>query len=177
MNTKPALLALAILLCAPAFADEGRAYIGADVTSTGLTMDSTTQRKPGLGLTVGYQFHENFAVEGQVRRLAHWSEEGLKSDFDSMNVSVLGRVPVGSRFALYGRLGLARNKASLSFGEYKVSANRTKALLGVGAEVAFTKHLSLRAEYVDLGSNRVGDSADDPKVKIRQFGAGLVYAF
>lgn len=177
MTTKLALLALAALSCAPAFAEEGRAYIGTDVTSTGLTMDSTTKRKFGFGLTAGYQFHENFAVEGQVRRLAHWSDSELKADFDSMNVSLLGKVPVGSRFALYGRLGLARNKSALAFGSYKVSSNQTKAVFGAGAEVWFTKDLSLRAEYVDLGSNRVGNSADDPKVKIRQFGAGLVYAF
>lgn len=183
MKTNLTRLALTAALTAglatPAFAADGGIYIGADLGRSSLKNDQTTRNKLGPGLTLGYEFNEHFAVEGQVRRLAHWSEDGFKFGFDSMNLSLIGKLPLGSDFSLYGRLGAARTKSSFrtAQGATLFSATRTKAVYGVGGEYALTPRVSLRTEYASLGSQRVGNDAGAPVVKIRQLSLGITYQF
>jgi len=55
--------------------------------------------------------------------------------------------------------------------------HKTKALFGLGASYQLAKNVSLRGEYMNLGSNKLGSGADTVTVKMHQFNVGVNYAF
>lgn len=185
-----ALAALAFIAAHASAADKTW-YIGGDIGSTQFKADGDKERKTGFGATLGYSLNENVAFELQARRLGKAtfnetiSNVNYTSTFkvNSLSVSVLGIVPLNNEFSLFGRLGYARNTLDLSIKPSNASASITadghknKALFGFGADYKIDKNLSLRAEYVNLGKNKISIAGGEAESKIQQFNFGVNYAF
>ena len=132
-------------------------YAGADVGKT--RVSDWSERETSYGAFVGYNFHQNFAVEGGYRRLGEDKYGGYKLTGDQAALSVVGSLPVAERVSVYGRLGVNRLEAKVSSGNVSVSDSTTKALFGVGASYAFTPAVSGRVELQRAASDITNLSA------------------
>lgn len=104
----------------------------------------------------GYAFNDNFAVE-----LAWFDGGNADEDYGAgsidveltgLNASVIGRLPVGEKFALFGRLGFTSYDAEVSArvnGETVAFEDGSDEDLsyGVGGELTFGQQFGFRAEY------------------------------
>lgn len=170
-----------VVATSSAFAQEStRFYAGADV---GSIKGDDADRETGYGGFVGYRFHENFAVEAGYHRLVkvresyHDAEYGYnvsgKGKTDQADLSLVGTVPLGSGFSVYGRLGVNRLtlKADISITEAGItesesfSESETKLLYGAGLAYAFTPTISGRVEV------------QKPVSDLTRIAAGVAFSF
>lgn len=158
---KPAILLLAALAAAPAFARD--AYVTAvfshaqhKLSGDGETLSDNAN---GLGAALGYRITPNFAIE-----LGHASAgdarvtDGSYSIWSaprSLYAAAVGTWPVSPRVSLSARLGVARNRVLLGatdgFGGAETKKNKTGAMFGVGAAYALSPRWALVAEYSHFG--------------------------
>ncbi len=95
----------------------------------------------GLGLYLGYEFNDTISAEVGYRRLF---DDGAR--VSAVQASVVGSVPLGQDFRVFGRLGYNRLDAKASGPRGSASADDSGALVGVGAEYAFNKSVAARLE-------------------------------
>ncbi|MBN8506025.1 MAG: outer membrane beta-barrel protein [Burkholderiales bacterium] len=150
MKKQMTVLALAALLAAPAMAAEG-AVFGFDYGNTKLEDDGLKASGSGAGVYGGYRFSDSLALEAGYRRLlsdtVRFAGQSVKITGTTFQASVLGYLPLGSDFSLFGRLGAGKLKAKASGPGGVASESDTKALFGLGLEYDFSKNVALRAEY------------------------------
>jgi OOP family OmpA-OmpF porin len=139
-------------------------------TNIDRTKDTTTAFK----LLVGYQYNPTFGVEaGWVH---HGSSDvklsGLVASLkpESFYAAGTATLPLGDRFALFGKLGLANHRTKFSGS----TRTNTEAFAGAGLSYAFTPTVAGVIEYEDFG-----EVIDGPLVtaKSRIVSAGLRVAF
>lgn len=127
-----------------------------DLISSGSVDGSDT----GLKIFGGYQFNQNFGVELAWVELG---EAGYSGTFFGapvtggtvetwgLNVSAVGTLPLGSGFALFGKVGLFAWEAEASdvTGGLPFSGqdDGTDISLGIGVSYDFTRNSSVRAEW------------------------------
>ena len=164
---------------------------GFDLQSSSLD-DSDT----GFGATLGYQVNENFAAELSYVDLGDVSYQASNEQANPANESVtldtsaagpvfslLGILPVGERWDLYGRAGLAlmdsEGEASATVGDVtdriSDSTNRSNMVLGVGVQFDVGDRFGLLLEwdrYLDVGSEEIVGESD-----IDLFSLGLRFNF
>lgn len=146
----------------------------------------------GYKLQVGYQFSENFAIEGGYTDLG---EEVYKARFDDgitgkMKTSVKGWnvdgvliLPISNGFSLFGKLGViaAEVEQKISFesedGYGSESLDDTKAAAKIGLGLAYNIYqgLSARAEYEHY--EKLGDEDETGEINADVFSLGLSYQF
>lgn len=149
MFKKFATAAILVIASSSAFAAQpGTFYAGADIGKT--KIDGISGRGTSAGAFIGYNFHQSFAIEAGYRRLAEYTIRafGYSADVD-MNqaaLSVVGKLPVGNGFDLFGRLGYNRVEAEASGYGLSVDESESRALIGVGVAYAFTPAVSARVE-------------------------------
>ncbi|MGH8221383.1 MAG: outer membrane beta-barrel protein [Woeseiaceae bacterium] len=152
-----------------------------DFTST--LDDSDT----GFGFAGGYQLNDHFAMEfayvdlGSVDYRASATvsdgvdevdaDVGFESSANGPVLSVLGILPIGERFSLFGRVGLSLLNAD---GTVRIaldgisqraspSSQKSDPMLGVGAELSLSKHFAIRLawdRYFDVGTENVTGDVD-----------------
>lgn len=149
MFKKFATAAILAIASSSAFAAQpGTFYVGADLGKT--KIDDVSGRATSAGAFIGYNFHQNFAIEAGYRRLGDYTFRGFgysaDVDLNQAALSVVGKLPVGNGFDVYGRLGYNRVEAEAN--AYGVNADESvsKALVGVGVGYAFTPAISARVE-------------------------------
>jgi len=175
MKKTMAFAALA-LVAASSFAAPTGWYVGGDVGTTKFEADGK-ESKTGFGITAGYQFNSNAAVEIQARRLGSWDEDGLSVKANAVQASVLGFAPISDTFAFYIRLGYGRNSLEFSESGLDLSLKKSTGFIGIGGSYQIDKNLSARLEYSDLGKNSFELGSATASVKMKQFNVGLNYAF
>ncbi len=203
---KISLLALiAGLVAVPAFA--GDAYVlgsigqssfdlnkgGLDgvLTTAGLGGISSSLNKTDTGYKaqVGYQFNENFAVEGgyiDFGKFAYSSTfTGGSGNFDykltGFNVAAIGILPINDAFSVFGKLGAINAKVDASSSisivgiPVSITGQATKLVpsWGLGATYNLNKQFAVRAEFEQFG--KVGD--EPSKGNINLASAGVVFKF
>jgi len=171
-----ALAALAFAAATASAADNSW-YVGGDIGSTKFKLLGTSSTRTGFGATAGYQLNTNVAFEASARRLGSWKVNGDELSANALQISALGIAPINNQFSLFARLGMSRNSLDLDEGKVTYSIHKTKAFFGLGGAFQIDKALSLRAEYVNLGNNKISDGSDSIEVKMHQFNLGLNYAF
>jgi OOP family OmpA-OmpF porin len=162
MFKKIALAAVLATLAASSFAATPGVYAGVDVGSTKLDGES---REGSYGAFVGYNFHQNFAVEAGYRRLGTWEVSGVDAHVDQAAVSLIGKVPVNEQLHVYGRLGYNRLDVSAKVAGVTISDNTSKVLYGVGAGYDFGGNISARVEFQK-------PSSDSSNLSV-----GVIYSF
>ena len=165
--------------------------VGFDLQSSELD-DSDT----GFGATLGYQVNENFAAElsyvdlgessyAATNGLANPDNEtaALETSAAGPVFSLLGILPVGERFEVYGRAGLAlmdsEGEATITIGDVPTtvsdSTTRSNALVGLGGQFDIGDRFGVRLEwshFLDVGSEEIVGESD-----IDLFTLGLRYNF
>jgi hypothetical protein len=148
MFKKIALCAALTALASTAFAATPAFYVGADVGTTKL--NDLSDRKTSFGGYVGYQFTETLAVEGGFRRLAdfdyYYGTTKVGVTADQTALSVIGTLPVGGGFGLFGRLGYNHLTATGKVGSVSASDSTNGGLYGLGMNYVFTPAVSARVE-------------------------------
>lgn len=167
MFKKIAAAAALLIASSAAFAAQPNTfYAGADVGKT--KVDDFSKRDTSVGAFVGYNFHQNFAVEGGYRRLADYDIGVLTGTtgiidgsvkVDQAHLSLIGSLPVGESFSVYGRLGINHLEGKVRAAGFKDSDSSTKALYGVGVSYAFSPAVSARLEVQKPASDATNLSA------------------
>jgi OOP family OmpA-OmpF porin len=167
-----AALALALGSGAAMAADQGY-YVGGDVASSSMKMGGDSQKRSGDSYSIfgGYRFDKNFAVEAAYTDLGKVNFNGVEAKNKAYSVDGIARAPLGKDFGLYGRVGVAHYERDYT-GLGDNSSNGVK--LGVGADYALTKNVSLRAE-VTRYTNLPQDYGFGKKLD--RVGLGLAYQF
>lgn len=172
MKLQVAVLSLAALVFAgPALSQqkESGIYIGAalgqaeqteqcDGAAPGISCDNKDSAWKIFG---GFQLNRHFAVELGYANLGETTASaGAVSATDeatAFEFVALGMLPIGDRFAIFGKAGLYRGeleRTSNNPGVQTGTNEQTDFTFGVGVRFDITHNIGLRAEwqrYVDLG--------------------------
>ncbi|MBC7604911.1 MAG: outer membrane beta-barrel protein, partial [Ramlibacter sp.] len=179
---KLTLATLALLACAPAFAAEPDGwYLGANVGSTrehfaapaaitpfvgpgfGVSSFTSDDKDKGGKIYGGFRLNRNLAIEGGYFDLGRFDYQyntvpaGTLSGSShprGVNLDVVGIVPLGDRFSVFGRVGGAYVESNTSYNRSGAVGAVTpgddgfnlRLKYGVGAQYAFSERLSVRAE-------------------------------
>jgi predicted porin len=135
-----AAAALAVMASSSFAGTPGTLYGGLDVGST--KVDGISGKETSFGGFVGYNFHQNFALEGGFRRLAKYDVVGEDLTLDQTALSVVGTVPLSQGFNVFGRLGYNHLKADSNFS----GASDSGVLYGVGLGYNFSPTIAGRVE-------------------------------
>ena len=160
------------------------ASVGLDVVDVASNIDDSDT---AYGVAGGYQLNDHIALEFAYIDLGAFNNQAAVTVTDGTNqadadvlletsvsgpvVSMLGILPLGERFSLYGRAGLSFMKAD---GTFRISdgdqtqrasqtSQKTDATYGVGAEFYFSKYWAVRLawdRYLDVGTKDVSGSID-----------------
>ncbi len=121
---------------------------------------------PGaISVGAGYRFTPNFGIEAGRSLIgdsdtttAGLTTETLKSSVN--HFAVVGTIPLGNRFGLFGKLGVARTTIDYSNAGFALSesasGSQTNVMIGFGWEYNFTRHWEVHAQYEDFGNTNVG---------------------
>ena len=164
-----AVLVLGGLVAASAVPAQGF-YIGGSVGQSDyddnnaipdlITSGSVDGSDTGLKIFGGYQFNQHFGLElswvdlgkaGYSGRFGALNVTGGTVETSGLNFSAVGTWPLGSNFALFGKIGFFawESDASDVTGGLPFSGTQdgSDVSYGIGASFNFTKNLSMRAEW------------------------------
>lgn len=206
---KLSLVALAVLGSSSALAEDPLGwYAGGNIGRTrgqfdnptsitpfvgpGFVVNSTSgdDRDKGYKLYGGYGLSRNFALEAGYFDLGRYSYTFNTTPAGSfsgdmrvkgLNLDLVGILPVGDRFSVFGRVGAAFSRTNTTFtrtGLVPLNTSNprerdTGLKLGVGMQYAVTDHWSVRAELERYG---VKDPVRN-RSHIDMASVGLVYYF
>lgn len=200
MKNKVLLVAaIGMLASAPVFAGEGQKYVALDVgqskasnTCNGIPAGvSCKDTATAYRIAGGYGFNKNFGVEvsysdyGKAKASGTVLGVAVSADAGATAFQVVGtgELPLSEQFSLTAKLGVAaiseKVTATAAFGPFvagmSATANNTNAVIGIGAEYAFTPAVSVRVNYEDLGT--VGDAATTGTSKLTATTIGVAFKF
>ncbi len=166
------------------------ARVGLDTVSIDSSLDDSDT---GFGLAGGLQFNDYFAMEFAYVDLGEFSyradavvtddtdeipaEATLSTKANGPIVSLLGIIPIGERFSVFGRAGIsflqADGRARLTLdgdtNSAGQSSQKTDLVYGVGAEYAFGRYSAVRLSwdrYTDVGTNDVSGDIDADMISL-----------
>jgi OOP family OmpA-OmpF porin len=159
------LPAAVMAVSAPAVAQQSDAgwYIGGsygmstfDLDTTGITNPSVEDGDSGFKIFGGFQFTKHWGAEvgyvdfgkagirGSVIGIPFTGDLGITA----FTLAGTGTLPLGTNFALLGKVGLAQWEADASVsGAGSASDSGSDMFYGIGARYSFNKNLSVQAEY------------------------------
>jgi OOP family OmpA-OmpF porin len=172
------------LLGAPALsqaqsADEKGFYIGGSMVS--MEADGTCPggfscdfKDTGWKIFAGYRVNRHLAIEGTY---GAWGEITVSAganrgtgEIDSMGIAAVGILPLGDRFELFAKAGMASSEQRFTVTGPAIagtaSRDETEFHFGLGATYRLTKNFGIRAEWERL---------DDSEVNL--FSLGVQYRF
>lgn len=195
-KTLIALIATAATLSGTAaFAQDaaGTGYIGAGVVGSrydfdtagvgAVSGDNHSGTKAAGKIYGGYNIDQTWAVEAGYtdfgKRSYNYTQGGaaggLNTDAHSYYVAGKGTWPVAKDFAVFGKLGVARNHNEVTtsgIASVSGSDNKTALYASVGGEYAINKNVKVSLEYENYGKNDI-----DTGRKAGAITAGLRYNF
>lgn len=154
------------------------AYLGAGIASAdhefnlpGATNVDSDGFKASGKLFGGYEFNQMWGVEAGYtdfrKSHANYTLNGTqgRADSDGHSFYVAGKAtaPINDQFSVYGKLGAAYNKASLTATDPALNRDFSKTELygGVGVQYNLNQNVALTAEYERYGKSKdFGAKAD-----------------
>jgi len=120
---------------------------------------------------LGWRFHKYFGIEGGYYYLGKLTQEysgaggygTVTNTLDAWVLDAVGYIPISPNFSAIGRLGAINAMTDTQLlgnvpaGLLPVSKKQTNFTWGVGAQIDFTEHWGMRAEYEYLG--KFGDNS------------------
>ncbi|MYM33068.1 outer membrane beta-barrel protein [Duganella sp. FT50W] len=171
----------------------GTAYIGAGVVGSRYNFDAAgdgsqsgdnkTGSKAAGKIYGGYNIDNTWAVEAGYtdfgKRSYNYTQGGaaggINTDAHSYYVAGKGTWPVARDFAVFGKLGVARNHNEVTtsgVASLNGSDNKTALYASVGGEYAINKNVKVSLEYENYGKSDI-----DTGRKAGAVTAGLRYNF
>jgi OOP family OmpA-OmpF porin len=129
------------------------------------TIDDTDT---GWRALIGYQFNPNIAIEGAYVDLGDNSASGTlngaslsgKGSFDGWQVAGVGRVPLGNRAGVFGKVGMYLWDLSASGGTGGVTSSfsddGSDLMFGAGLDFDLSDNVSLRGEWERFQTSPLG---------------------
>ncbi len=171
-NTPRLAAATAALLLLGTAHAEGL-YLGANLGTPDYRSSIASLTGNGSGLSGkvygGWGFTPNFALEAGYTDLGHVENGGNRVRGTGVFVDAVGTLPLASNWSLLARAGLAQARFHTPLGSDSSPALK----LGLGAEYALSKTVSLRAEYEHYRFTNLLDS----KASVGQATVGVKLAF
>ena len=158
----------------PAFAQEGRAYLGAGIGQakadgvcdeirtlvTGFgSVSSCDEKDTAWKLFGGYRFNPNFALEGTYVDYGSIKANGqtfgvpfsISGDASAFGLAAVGILPLANRVSVFGKLGLLRTEIDVTAsgvgGAGSESESDTGLHIGIGVMFDIGQNFSVRAEW------------------------------
>ncbi len=171
------LAAAAVALCLGsglARAADTPFYLGGDVGKASQRVDGNAQKRStdSYSLFGGYKLNDTFAVEAAYTDLGKASFGGVTAKNRIYSLDGIARAPLGEKFGLYGKVGVAHAQRDFSNG--LGDKDKTGLKLGVGVDYALTQNVTLRAEATRFNNMPVANGFDK---KVDRLGVGLAYQF
>ena len=149
---------------APAFAEDSGFYLGADagfsrtrdnnVTTINTPNAATSRTKGIVGIYGGYQFTPNWGIEakftgaGENRATNPANGNVLNAKSDAFSLTAVGTLPLSDSFSLYGKLGYARTKTSVTSTVPTITGTRHGSVTyGLGGQYNVSKTMGIRFGY------------------------------
>lgn len=110
---------------------------------------------------LGYQFHKNFAVEGEASfGIGEDTVGAVNVELDNaLGIYGVGILPVAPNFDLFGRIGYGSVEATASVAGFSGSGDGDGFGFGAGGQYMFTPTFGVRGEYTRLeGDDVEGDT-------------------
>ena len=180
------LFAMLAALAGTAAAQSQGAYVGGSVgrAEQKLSIGSTKDHDTGFKLFGGYNFNQNFGLEGGYTDLGKLERSGFgaRASFEPTAVyfAATGTLPLDAQFSLIGKAGVVRSevKANASLNGFNVNdkANRSSAYVSVGAAYAINTNYSIVAEYEYFGKIAKFEDSND-NLKANMVSVGVRYKF
>jgi OOP family OmpA-OmpF porin len=186
LKMKPTILFAMIAALAAPVAAQAEAYIGANVGRAEQKVEvsgiSFKENDTGFKLYGGYNFNQNFGIEGGFADLGDAKRSAnnasISSKAQSIYVAATGILPLNDQFALFGKAGVATTHVKLKASAPGIAAsasdNHASPFVGVGASFALNKNVSFVAEYEYFG--KIAKDGDD-SIKANMISAGVRYSF
>ena len=176
-------------------------YAGASIGQTSVDVDGggfqeVNDTDTGWKLYMGYRFLPYFALEGAYAALGEVSAETTITSFlgipvpaqtlsakvevnDTLYLAAVGIVPLGDRFAIFGKVGFYSAEADLTVcgGAGCVSEKERDEnwMYGLGIDLFFTRQWGMRAEwerFTNVGSDQTGGKGDVDLISV-----GVIYRY
>lgn len=127
----------------------GKASVKIDDIGFGLQFDTTDTAFKIYG---GYMFNEYFGLDAGFFDVGDQTEDfgfaAITVDMTGLSISLLGNLPLGENFALFGKVGVTSTTGDVeSQGFESEEASEDSISYGFGAALSFGLPFELRAEY------------------------------
>lgn len=174
MKARITFLALAMLAGGSAWAEGFYAGAGIGITQIedeegGLSFEDNPF---GWRLIAGYDFNENFAIEGSYidSGEAEDSVQGVdvEAELTAFTVSAVGLLPLNDTTTLFGKLGLYSGESEVSAAGLSEDDDEDGLTVGGGVRFRTTDQLTIRAEF---------DWFDTDLDTVWSIGVGFQYGF
>lgn len=144
-------------------------YVGVGIASAdhtynlpGTANGSSDGYKASGKLFGGYEFDKTWGVEAgytdfrksDYNYTLNGAAGHATSDGHSFYVAGKASVPLNDQFSLFGKLGAARNKATLSDAVFHNDYSKTEAYGALGGQYNLNKQVALTLEYERYGKSR-----------------------
>lgn len=161
----------------------GNSYIGLNAGRSDYSMGNGTglysadRYDVAYSVYAGSYFNRNFGFEFGYLDLGSVNRAGGRTKADGINLSVVGRLPIGSSFNLLGKLGTTYGRTDVTSGTGSgVTAGTEKEFgwaYGLGAEYMFNPQWSAVLQYEEHDLKFSGGDRD----RITSTSLGLRYRF
>lgn len=170
---KKLIFALIAAATAVGSAQAAGPYVGVGVASvdhsynlSGTSNGSSDGWKASGKVFAGYDFDQTWGVEGgytdfrkstfNYTDTATGTRGSAQSDGHSFYLAGKATAPINEQVSVYGKLGAARNKSSLSSATpaFNRSDSKTEVYAGVGVQYNVNQNVALTAEYERYGKSK-----------------------
>ena len=166
-----------------ALADDSGFYVGAnlglgkpDINTTNGTSKSSSAVG---GVILGYKFNKYIGVEGQYTGVGKVTDKvNGTAKGDAASLSAIGFLPLNDEFNLYGKLGVAHTKTTVSSSLAPMNdATRTAVTYGLGGEYNFNKNIGMRLgwDHYNAAVDMTGSNKNNANANVINVGA--IYNF
>lgn len=168
------LLALGSISTAALAGDDGfyaGANIGVGKPNVNTPNGESKSSSPVGGLVLGYKINKYLGVEGEYTGIGKVKDKVSGSvKGDAASIAAIGFLPLSDEFNLYGKLGVAATKTSVSSSLAPANdASKAGVTYGLGGEYNFNKNIGLR-----LGWDHYSAAVKDATNHKDSFGANVV---
>jgi OOP family OmpA-OmpF porin len=171
--------------------------LNSNVLPNGFTGNtSLTKSDTAYKIQFGYQFNDNFAIEGGYVDLgkAKYSADGhvgavsytenANFKFSGLNIAAVGILPINESFSVFGKLGVINAKAEADLSAQapgynasgSASSTNVRGNWGIGATYNLNKQLAFRVEAEQF-SKLGDDNSTGKKIDVNLLSAGVQYKF
>lgn len=176
-------LVAAASISSAAFAEDTGVYAGLNLGVGKLNINTPNgedkQSSAVGGIVLGYKFNPYLAVEGQYTGIGKVTDKVSGSaKGDAASLAVLGILPLNENFNLYGKLGVAATKTTVSSSLSPMNdATRTGVTYGLGAEYNVNHNLGVRLgwDHYNAAVDDIGNHEKNVNANVAT--VGVVYHF